>query len=363
MGIIRLLLALFVIVAHSENFFGFSFLGGQTAVELFFIISGFYMTMVLNEKYVGKGSYLPFIQNRFLKIYPIYWSILFLTLIAFLILLLYFHNDEGFRFYVDHYRFLDATTLLFIVFTNLFIFAQDIIMFLGVDSSGTLILSDNFAETNPKLYQSLFVPQAWTLALELTFYVIAPFIVRRKIWIISLLICISLFVRFFMYYELGFTNDPWTHRFFISELSLFLFGTLAYRLAEVLIIKNKLILYTIFVFTLIHLVFYEYIYDDLSLLNNWYLYISFSLSVAYVFQLFKDSKIDSFIGEFSYPIYLSHVAIIGAMNALLRKFELLEYLSELTFLVSILFSFLLISIIVRPVEKVRKRNILELKNA
>ena len=58
MGTIRLLLALFVVVTHTESFFGFNFTGGQVAVEIFFIISGFYMTMILNEKYVGEGVML-----------------------------------------------------------------------------------------------------------------------------------------------------------------------------------------------------------------------------------------------------------------------------------------------------------------
>jgi peptidoglycan/LPS O-acetylase OafA/YrhL len=47
MGILRLILAIAVVIAHSSYFFSFKFTGGIVAVETFFIISGFYMTMIL----------------------------------------------------------------------------------------------------------------------------------------------------------------------------------------------------------------------------------------------------------------------------------------------------------------------------
>jgi len=342
MGMIRVLLALFVVVAHTETFFDFSFTGGQVAVELFFIISGFYMTMILNEKYIGEGSYLPFIKNRFLKIYPMYWAVLLFTVIAFIVLLLAFHNDEGFRFYVDNFYTLDIKTILFIFSSNLLIFGQDIMMFLGIDQVGSLIFTNDFSQTSPYLYQSLFIPQAWTLGIELTFYLIAPFIVRRSISFIFLLIFLSLIIRFFIYTNLNLTNDPWVHRFFLSELGLFLFGTLAYHVYKKYNIENKFFLSGIYMVILLNLILYEFIYKDVELLNNWYLYILFSISLAYIFQLFKNSRIDSIIGEFSYPIYLSHVAVMGMVNFILRKFGYLEYLAELTFLGTVLFSYLLI---------------------
>lgn len=66
MGILRLLLAISVIIAHTESVFGVRLVGGVIAVQAFYIISGFYMAMILTEKYIGKNSYKLFITNRLL---------------------------------------------------------------------------------------------------------------------------------------------------------------------------------------------------------------------------------------------------------------------------------------------------------
>lgn len=68
MGILRLLLAIGVIAEHAGVAFG---VGSFTAVEAFFMISGFYMSLIL-----GNGSYrtLPFYLSRGLRIFPS-WSL------------------------------------------------------------------------------------------------------------------------------------------------------------------------------------------------------------------------------------------------------------------------------------------------
>src|SRR5438093_7095325 len=83
MGMFRFLLALSVVIAHTKAIYGYELIGGYLSVNSFFIISGFYMAFILNEKYIGKNSsYRLFITNRFLRIYPIYW----LTLISMIFL-------------------------------------------------------------------------------------------------------------------------------------------------------------------------------------------------------------------------------------------------------------------------------------
>lgn len=52
MGIIRLLLAAAVVLGHSSPIFGQTLGGGVLAVNCFFVISGFYMAMVLQKKYL-----------------------------------------------------------------------------------------------------------------------------------------------------------------------------------------------------------------------------------------------------------------------------------------------------------------------
>src|SRR5450755_3866284 len=83
MGLFRLALAWSVLLGHSggHGFFGLAFLDRQLAVQCFFIISGFYMALVLNEKYTGPGRYWTFVQQRFLRLYPTYLIILAVILL------------------------------------------------------------------------------------------------------------------------------------------------------------------------------------------------------------------------------------------------------------------------------------------
>src|SRR5690349_20655091 len=77
MGTIRFLLALSVLLEHIGPTGPVHLLGAHTAVQSFYIISGFYMALVLNEKYVGvNGSYTLFLGNRLLRLYPAYLALL-----------------------------------------------------------------------------------------------------------------------------------------------------------------------------------------------------------------------------------------------------------------------------------------------
>ena len=80
MGILRFILAASVVLWHSYNE-GYSIdwlpFNSVACVLLFFIISGFYMTLVLNEKYSLKQNVL-FWQNRFFRLWP---SFIFATIL------------------------------------------------------------------------------------------------------------------------------------------------------------------------------------------------------------------------------------------------------------------------------------------
>ena len=261
MGVLRVLLALFVVLDHFRSYSAFDFPGGAFAVKVFFIISGFYMTMILNKKYVGKGSYSLFISNRFLRLYPIYWAVLGLTIGASFISYFAFNDWLRLTQYVVYHDIMNLKTLVFQGFTNIFLFGQDIVMFLGMDSeNGTMFFSNDFTKTNPQFHTFLFVPQAWTIGIELLFYIVAPFIVRRKTKIILLIIAASLLLRIFIYYYLGMDHDPWTYRFFPNELALFLLGAISFRFYQY--IKkydiNIRIKYIIIIFYFLILLFYKY---------------------------------------------------------------------------------------------------------
>src|ERR1017187_7738113 len=84
MGILRMLLAISVLASHlhGKSIFGFRLIYGNLAVQCFFMISGFYMALVLNEKYTRRTDYIPFLLQRCLRLYPAYFFVLFLTLVV-----------------------------------------------------------------------------------------------------------------------------------------------------------------------------------------------------------------------------------------------------------------------------------------
>ena len=225
MGILRLLLALSVVAAHCGTIWKFDLIGGQVAVQSFYIISGFYMSLVLNEKYVdGNSSYKLFITNRMLRLYPIYWVVVLLSIVTCIIIGILSKGVQPTT--LTNYTSLNINIgpLIFLIISNIVIFGQDIVMFLGLDTeTGNFFFTKNFAETPVRVLGFLFIQQAWTLALELVFYLIAPFILKKGWRLIILLIISSLVLRLVLYNYFRLQNDPWTYRFFPAELMFFMF--------------------------------------------------------------------------------------------------------------------------------------------
>lgn len=313
MGVIRFLLALAVVIGHSGKIFGYQMVPGGLAVQAFYMISGFYMALVLNEKYINKdNSYKLFISSRLLRLFPSYWVVLLCTLLfSAIIALLTGGADWGptlnlYREYAPDMSFL---SLAFLIFTNIFIFFQDIVIFLGLNvDTGNLFFTPDISATYPKVFNFLFIPQAWTVGLELVFYIIAPFLVRRKSWLLLTLIALSIFLRFFLIH-LGYGNDPKNYRFFPNELALFLLGAVAYKIYAKIKLKELKKNFAILLFVVI--IAFTIVYDVITFE---YKYITFLvilfIGLPYLFLWTKNMTYDRLIGELSYPIYICHILIL-----------------------------------------------------
>lgn len=80
-GTVRFLLALCVVAAHTRGYrFDLYPDTGLYAVGAFFVISGYLMPATLEANYGGRAT--PYLANRFLRIFPLYWLVLGLALIA-----------------------------------------------------------------------------------------------------------------------------------------------------------------------------------------------------------------------------------------------------------------------------------------
>ncbi len=357
MGILRFLLAVSVVIAHTNKIFGFGLVGGRLAVQSFYIISGFYMTLILKEKYIGKNkSYRLFITNRLLRLYPIYWTVLILTI--FVSLGVYMtssgHSLERLQPYYDHIDTMGFGTLFFLVFSNIALIFQDLVMFLGLDpASGGLFFTQNFRHTNPQLHNFLLVPQAWTIGVEIAFYLIAPFLVRRRIRFVVALLLLSLLLRVILYYS-GLKHDPWSYRFFPTEIFFFLLGAIAYHMYKKLDRMNikKLHLKRVFGFILLFTLFYSWLPSTYKM----YVYLLFFfMSIPFVFMLSKNWKKDRYIGELSYPIYISHI-LVAMIVGYIEK-PAIENPGLVTVILTILVSIILNELISKKVESIRQRRL------
>src|ERR1700759_2448929 len=136
MGLIRILLALAVVAGHCGAVWKFYMVGGKVAVQSFFIISGFYMSLILNEKYIGKNkSYKLFISNRLLRLYPVYWAVLTCTLLTCIGIAIVSKGHYLTKF--DGYMHVQPNFFSFgyMILTNIFIFGQDVVMFMGIHAN------------------------------------------------------------------------------------------------------------------------------------------------------------------------------------------------------------------------------------
>jgi len=358
MGILRILLAIAVVLAHSGPIFGFSYLDGTMAVQSFFIVSGFYMSMILTEKYKGADSYVLFISNRLLRLFPTYLFVALLTLISVFVI-----PEVGFpRTIQTDFKDLTLLSRLYVIAVNLLLVGQDTAMFLGLNSTGALHFTTNFVHSKPMVFMFLLCPQAWSLSLELIFYFIAPFLVRKKISFILFVMLLSLTLRLWIYHQ-GLFADPWTYRFFPTELFYFLLGCISYRIYGY--IKNmekfnKVGSIALWALLLLICVF-NYIAVPYTIKQSMF-YLIFAAAIPFVFNYTKKLKFDRFIGELSYPIYLTHFFIINfVLEFLHQHLAIAKVMPLLAVVFSILFSILIGKYLIKPIDNYRERRVGQFK--
>jgi len=307
MGSIRLLLALSVIAAHTGANFGVT---GKLAVELFFLVSGFLITHIL----VGENHYRStkvFYINRALRIYPIYWLVA-LTSLALNVVMAFVSASPVFRVF----RTAGLDGMLLLLFSNIAVFLQDGTLFLD-KPDGTWRIVDPGSGSHLRLHEGLLVPPAWSLSLELTFYLLAPFLVRSQ-RLLLLTFLGSTFVKISLLLVGLSKSDPWSYRFFPAELSIFLLGAISYRYIlpiaqRVIMTNNSAFLNVIRIFSLaILLGFPYYPWDEEG--SGFFVIAIMALCLPALFSIQTASPIEKILADLSYPTYLWHVLVFAAVS-------------------------------------------------
>ncbi|PRY68933.1 peptidoglycan/LPS O-acetylase OafA/YrhL [Glaciihabitans tibetensis] len=293
MGVLRLFLALSVVSAHAgSNVFGLPVIPAPIAVNFFFIISGFYMAMVLNEKYVDRSTLGAFYKNRVLRLFPVYVVGLVIALAVSLPAI------------VEFFAQLTAWAKIFFVAANALIAGQDLFYLLCLPTvqggcADAVALAIN--------------PPAWSLAVELGFYLIAPFIVRspRRTFLFVMVGAVYLLAISFLVYptpDLGILPQQSQltlgYYFYPSSFLFFGLGALAYQLSKGIAKPHwwaGVLLFVVLVPTTITMPVWQP--------------LIFALAIPVLFTYTKHNRADRLIGELSYPVYILHFPILVGINA------------------------------------------------
>jgi len=311
MGLLRLYLALCVVGVHSGAIFPWSTHDGHQAVQIFFLISGFYMQMVYSSNY---ASAKEFYASRFLRIFIPYWIILALTVATSLIAYqlewqwIWTKLHPYFNQPLQHNG---VESVVLVGLSNLTLFFQDWVMFLTQDAGQTLAFTNDFRESKSPLYQYLLIPQAWTIGLELTFYLMVPILSKLRSRTLLYMVATSLIARIIAYEAFDLDRDPWEYRFFPFELALFLLGMLSYRLSKILPYQSiqfqpsTTVEYCIA--SLVLMISFAAASKALEILGDavgyhyavLLSYLVWAIAIPALFQIFGKWKHDRFIGELS----------------------------------------------------------------
>jgi len=316
LGTFRFLLALSVALGHFGTISGYYMMNGRMAVQCFYMVSGFLISLVLSRKYdpgTSEGRWL-FYTNRALRIFVPYWSFCLIILAGYAV----FYLALGSRFgmtdaFAQHWPEMTLPTRIYLLLSNILILTQEWSMWLAYQS-GAIILVSNSDLYAPHLGSFQAIPQAWSVSLELMFYVIAPFLVRRH-WLTLLAIIIASYLLRSAATAYGFDGSGFAYRFFPFEIGLFLAGALSHRAYAYLESRGltSFPLSLAISALLIGLVICQQFIDSL---DNHKFYLLVAVGLPALFYVSCRNRFDTRLGELSYPIYLAHLFVGQALTAL-----------------------------------------------
>lgn len=282
-GILRTVLALYVVLLHIFNIPTL----GNYAVSFFFLLSGFLMTLIMhNTYYFDVKGFKLFWLNRILRLYPIYFVVLVLSIIVILC------NTE---------IILNKAMFLSNSISNWF---QNITML--------------YFDIVPHRIQPRMVPTSWALTNELVFYFLISLGISKtfKRTLVWLLISISYYVFTYLYYNL----DTFRYSAIPASSLPFAMGAMVFWLQNYYANRIKRISNRSFILiSLVSFLFFNLnavYFSKMEVFKSFAIYINLLLSFLTIWSLYnlkgnkRILKFDNSVGAYSYPIYLSHYFVV-----------------------------------------------------
>jgi peptidoglycan/LPS O-acetylase OafA/YrhL len=315
MGMLRILLALAVILTH-VNLDGQYLVKGGDAVRLFFIISGYYMGMILSGKYgTEKEGINRFYANRFLRLMPMYYVVLALTMGWQIFCLT---GEHGHSLARGLHAFGETFAGKLAWLPNYTLVGLDSSYYFDKTPTGLAFHTVHIPPPGDYwLHEWVWVPQMWSVAAEMWFYAFAPSLVRLPIKWLAFVCLISFDLQLYLTYFVSF--DP-GYCFWGANIYLFGLGVMVYRLRAHLKLSpsrpalgfliGAAAVLALTLFPLLHFRFPLYLMEACC-----------ALFIPTLFALTQRSGFDRFVGNLSYPIYCCHFlgrewakTLIGHLN-------------------------------------------------
>jgi peptidoglycan/LPS O-acetylase OafA/YrhL len=363
MGILRFILAVCVILAHTDSL-GFQFaIWGGTAVQCFYVLSGFFMTMILTEKYNQKGQVGLYYENRFLRLFSVYWIFLGLN-VAMSALNHFGHHSGTLSRWIESWHHLTLIDRAALIFSNVFLVGHDWASLFELGGRGIHGVAD-LKSPDPYLPTLFFIPQAWTLSVEITFYILAPFLVRRRWWIVAVIVAATFILRAQLISN-GYQLGMWNNGFFPSEMGMFLLGTLSYK--GYAAHKDKLhgpITLAVAGVTLLVVLAFPLIGQDGPVFftaPHILLFTVLTVGTPALFSVTQKLKWERNIGELSYPIYLSHEIFTQTLKRIPHIHSHPIYLAFLTIGATTALSAIVVKFVDIPVNRYREMRLRKSRN-
>lgn len=309
MGLLRIMLALGVVLEHADYAI---FVGSHTAVQIFFMISGFYMALMYGTRYQAPA---PFYASRALRLLPTYWAALAICLLYSVLA-----HWIGWRTVVEYWQ----QSMSLYTWHDWSLYTLSNLLVLGSD--WVWFTSAQHLTSVPHPVHLLVIPPVWTVSIELMFYLCCPWLARKSTKTLVFIASLTLIARIIAYAAGNLSSAPWHARFAPFEMMFFIGGMISARLyvfylpyLKTLLKNNRVYIlgllgiyfiliakfYTIGDYTP-QIMLYGMQHSVLSLV----LYISTFAALPIIFYISKSIAWDRIIGELSYPIYLMHYTFV-----------------------------------------------------
>jgi peptidoglycan/LPS O-acetylase OafA/YrhL len=288
--------ALAVLLFHADNILLWF---GWTGVQMFFVLSGFLITGILLNSLKSDNYFSAFYARRFLRIFPVYYLLLFIVMIVALVAALPTSDFWLYFFYVQNFK-------------------------LGLN---------HFVADFPNVFN-----HTWSLAIEEQFYLCYPLLVwyfneKKLPWILAGIILLSIGWKYYL--SLSYPENSIVFLHTLSNIDFLAAGgivAICFRnfapssVRTVLIILSGLFIggYYLALHYILNVHFFLYPFSRAGLHGQFFFMLLLPLScllLAIVYQsnllltrwIFENQAI-TYLGKISYGLYLYHFPVFILMD-------------------------------------------------